>query len=70
MSLETGIVLKIWLAPRSQNRYKDPNKKYDVECVRDLVEFVKDVYLDCDEAADSEVRRLFIKFFNLIYTFI
>ncbi|PQQ09897.1 hypothetical protein Pyn_21352 [Prunus yedoensis var. nudiflora] len=57
-------------APRIQRIYKDPNNKYDGKSVRDLVEFLKDVYLDGEEAADTEVRRSYMKFLNQIYTFI
>ncbi|PQQ10506.1 hypothetical protein Pyn_08524 [Prunus yedoensis var. nudiflora] len=57
-------------APRIQRTYKDPNNKYDGKSVRDLVEFLKDVYLDGEEAADTEVRRSYMKFLNQIYAFI
>ncbi|CAL9027448.1 unnamed protein product, partial [Prunus brigantina] len=52
--------------------YEDPNNKYDGDCVWDLLEFLKDVYLDCREqtfeAVDAEVERLYPRFLNQIHT--
>ncbi|ONH97436.1 hypothetical protein PRUPE_7G190100 [Prunus persica] len=58
------------MAREFQKVYKRSNSKYNCECVWDLLEFLRDIYLDlpCNmKAVDAEVKRLYPNFLNEIF---
>ncbi|CAL9027450.1 unnamed protein product [Prunus brigantina] len=58
------------MAREFQKVYKRSNSKYNCECVWDLLEFLRDIYLDLPrnmKAVDAEVKRLYPNFLNEIF---